>query len=70
MPRNELIQVKEEGWTGISEGWQGCSEGFPEGKAKGNFEEQLCQPEENPVLPNSFTRINILFQLDFLHFPK
>ena len=29
----ELIQVKEEGWTGFFEGWQGCSEGFPEGKA-------------------------------------
>ena len=30
-----LIQVKEEGWTGLSEGWQGSSEGFPEGKARG-----------------------------------
>ena len=48
-----LIQVKEEGWTGFSEGWQGCSEGFPEG----NPEEQPCQLEENPVLPDSFTQI-------------
>ena len=30
-----LIQVKEEGWRGVSEGWQGCSEGFPEGEARG-----------------------------------
>ena len=31
----ELIQVKEEGWTGFSEGWQGCSDEFPEGQAQG-----------------------------------
>ena len=31
----ELIQVKEEGWTGFSVGLQGCSEGFPEGEARG-----------------------------------
>ena len=30
-----LIQVKEEGWTGISKGRQGCSEGFPKGEARG-----------------------------------
>ena len=34
-PDNGLIQVKEEGWTGLSEGWQGCSEGFPEGCSEG-----------------------------------
>ena len=32
---NELIQVKEEGWTGFSEGWHGGSKGFPESKARG-----------------------------------
>ena len=41
-----LIRVKESGSTGFSSGWQGCSL------------EQPCQPEENPVLPSSFTRIN------------
>ena len=46
-----LIQVKEEGWTG----WKGCSEGNPE--------EQSCQPEENPVHPDSFTWIYILFNI-------
>ena len=44
---NGLIQVKEEGRAGFSVGWQGCSKGFPK--------EEPCQPEENPVLPNSFT---------------
>ena len=42
---------------GFSEGWQGCS--------KGNPEEQACQPEENPVLPDSFTQIYILFLIGF-----
>ena len=37
----------------FSKGWQGCSEE--------NSEEQLYQPEENPVLPKSFTQIYILF---------
>ena len=48
-----LIWVKEEGRTGVSKGWQGCSE------------EQPCQPEENPVLPDSFTQIFILFPTQF-----
>ena len=41
------LAVKEEGWTGFSKCWQGSSEG--------NHEEQPCQPEENPVHPDSFT---------------
>ena len=49
-----LIQVKEEGLTGFSKGWQGCSE------------EQPCQPEENSVHPDSFTRIYILSKIGFL----
>ena len=40
---------------GFSEGWQGCSEGNPE--------DQPCQPEENPVHPDSFTWIYILFKI-------
>ena len=42
---------------GFHEGWQGCSEGNPE--------EQLCQPKENSVLPDSFTQIYILFVIGF-----
>ena len=34
---------------GFAQGWHGCTEGNPK--------EQLCQPEENPVLPDSFTQI-------------
>ena len=41
----------------FSEGWQGCSEGNPE--------DPPCLPEENPVLPDSFTQIYILFQIGF-----
>ena len=33
---------------------------FPRAKPKGNPEEQPCQPEENPVHPDSFTWIYIL----------
>ena len=43
--------------TGFSKGWQGCSEGFPE--------EQPYQPEESPILPDSFTKIYILFSTCF-----
>ena len=35
-------------------------------KPKGNPKAQPCQPEENPVLPNSFTWIYILFYISFL----
>ena len=30
---------------------------FPRPKSKANPEEQPCQPEENPIHPNSFTWI-------------
>ena len=53
-----LIQVKEEGWTRFSKGWQGCSKWFPEGYP----EEQPCQPEDNPIHPDSITWIYILFE--------
>ena len=36
---------------------------FPRAKPKGNPEEQPCQPEENPVHPDSFTWIYILFKI-------
>ena len=55
LSRIGLIQIKEAGWTGFYEGWQGCSEENPK--------EQPCQPEENPVFPDSFTWIYILFKI-------
>ena len=36
---------------------------FPRAKAKQNMEEQLFQPEENPVIPDSFTPVYILFEV-------
>ena len=43
--------------------------GFPKaGKAakpEGNPKDQPCQPEENPVLPDSYTQIYILFLKGF-----
>ena len=38
---------------------------FPRAKHEGNPEEQPCQPEEKPVLPDSFTQIYILFIIGF-----
>ena len=38
---------------------------FPRAKPKENPEDQLCQPEENPVLADSFTQIYILFLIGF-----
>ena len=34
-------------------------------KPEGNAEEQLCQPKENPFVPDSFTQIYILFLIGF-----
>ena len=38
---------------------------FSRAKPEGNPEEQPCQPEENPILPDSFTQIYILFLIVF-----
>ena len=38
---------------------------FPRAKPEGNPEEQPCQPEENPALPDSFTQIYILTLIGF-----
>ena len=46
---------------GFSEDWQECYEG----KAQGNPKEQPCQPEDNPVLPDSVIQIYILFLICF-----
>ena len=53
----------------FSEGWQpgrAAPRDFPRAKPEGNPEEQPCQPEENPVHPDSFTRIYILSKIGFL----
>ena len=36
---------------------------FSRTKPEGNPEEQPCQPKENPIHPNSFTCIYILFKI-------
>ena len=51
---NYLIWVKEKERTGFSEG-------------KGNSEEQPCQPEENSVLPDSFTQAYIQFEIGLFY---
>ena len=39
---------------------------FPRAKPEGNREEKPCQPEENFVLPDSFTQIYIIFLFSVL----
>ena len=63
-----VIRVKEGGRTGLPRAGRAVPRDFPRAKPEENPEEQLCQPEENSVLPDSFTRIYILCQLDFLIF--
>ena len=41
---------------------------FPRAQPSGNPEEQLCKPEENLVLPNSFTQLNIIFAIGLATF--
>ena len=36
---------------------------FPRAKPEGNPEEQPCKPEENPIHPDFFTWIYILFKI-------
>ena len=43
--------------TGFSEGGRAAPRDFVRAKPEGNPEELTCQPEENPVLLNSFTQI-------------
>ena len=58
-----VIRVKEGGRTGLPRAGRAVPRDFPRAKPEGNPEEQLCQPEENPVHPNSFTWIYILFKI-------
>ena len=53
-----LIQVKE----GFPRAGRAAPRDFLRAKPEGNPEEQPCQPEENPVHPDSFTWIYILFK--------
>ena len=49
---------------GVFRGLAGLLQGISRGRSqKGNPEEQPCQPEENPVNPNSFAWIYILFKI-------
>ena len=45
-------------------GWDAPRD-FPRAKPEGNPKEQPCQPKENPILPDSFTQIYILFLIGF-----
>ena len=38
---------------------------FPRAKPKGNSKEQPCQPKEDPVLPEFYTQIYIIFLIGF-----
>ena len=50
---------KRGGKDGLFQGLAGLLRGISRGR------EQPCQPEENPVLPDSFTQIYILFLIGF-----
>ena len=43
---------------------------FLRAKPKENLEGQPCQPKENPVLPDSFIQIYIIFVLGFFNYQK
>ena len=51
---------KRGGTDGVFERLAGLLRGW----AQGNPEEQPCQTEENPALPNSFTQVYILFAVE------
>ena len=46
----------------VSKAWLAAPRDFPREKSKGNPMEQSCQSEENPVHPDNFTLIYILFK--------
>ena len=53
-----VIQVKEEGWRA----GRAAPRDFPRAKPEENPEEQPCKPKENPIHPDSFTWIYIIFK--------
>ena len=60
-----LIEVKRMDGRGFPRAGRAASWDFPRAKPEGNPEEQSCQPKENPVLPDSFTQIYIIFLKGF-----
>ena len=54
-----------EGGTGFSRAGRAAPRDFPQAAPSRNPLEQPCQHLENPLLPNSFTQIYILFQIGF-----
>ena len=49
----------------VLRGLAGLLRGIPRAKPEGNPEEQPCQTEKNPVHPDSFTWIYILFKIGY-----
>ena len=62
-----VIYLKEEGRTGFLRDGRAALGDFPRVKPEGNPEEQPCQSEENPILPDSFTQIYILIPIGFIY---
>ena len=50
---------------GISRAGRAAPRNFPRAKPMAIPEEQPCQPKENPVLPDSFNQIYIIFLIGF-----
>ena len=62
----EWVNLSKRGWKdGVFRGLVGLLRGISRANPEGNPEEQPGQPEENPVLPDSFTQIYILFLIGF-----
>ena len=55
--KNALLESLVLCYSEFVMGWQCCY--------KGNAQEQLCQPEENSVLPDSFAQIYMIFEIGF-----
>ena len=60
-PRFQIFLGERGGTNGIFQGLAGLLQRISRGQS---------QPEENPVLLNSFTQDYILFQIGFFNFPK
>ena len=60
-----LISVKRREGRGFPRADRADPRDFPWAEPKGNPKEQPCQPEKNPVLPDLFPQIYILFLISF-----
>ena len=58
----EYSKLKRRDGKGFSRAGRAAQNDFQKGKPKGTPFEQPCQPEESPVLYNSFTQIFIFLQ--------